>query len=55
MLSIRDYRQGKGNIKIESEGMEMDILNGKDRKAGATILISDKIVVKNNAIKKDTV
>ena len=47
MLSTRDPLQTYGHIQTESEGMEKDILcNGNQKKAGAAILISDKIAFK---------
>ena len=45
MLSTRDPPQNKGQIQTESEGLEKKIFhtNGDQKKAGVTILISDKI------------
>ena len=44
MTSTRDSLYGKVHIQIESEWKEKHTYaNGKDRKAGVTILISDKI------------
>ena len=45
MLSTRDPPQNKGHTQTESEGLEKKIfhVNGDQKKAGVTILISDKI------------
>ena len=55
MLSTRDPPQNKGHIKTESEGLEKKIFhaNGYQKKAGVTILISDKIDFKIKAMKID--
>ena len=55
MLSTRDPPQSKGNIQTESEGLEKKIFhaNGDQKKAGVTILISDKIDFKIKAVKRD--
>ena len=52
MLSIRDSHQGKGHIKIKSEGMGKDV-SCFDRKAGVAIHTSDKIDFKMKSIKTD--
>ena len=55
MLSTRDPPQSKGHIQTESEGLEKKILhaNGDQKKAGVSILISDKIDFKIKAVKRD--
>ena len=64
MLSTRDPPQNKGQIQIESEGLEKDISRkqrpkkkknprGKKKKTGVAILISDKIDFKTKAVKRD--
>ena len=54
MLSTRDPPQNKGHIKTESEGLEKKIFhaNGYQKKAGVTILMSDKIGFKMKAVKR---
>ena len=55
MLSTRNPRQNKGHIQTESEGLKKIFHANRDqKKAGITILISDKIDVKIKAVKKDT-
>ena len=55
MLSARDPPQNKGHIKTKSEGLEKNILHaiGDQKKAGVTVLISDKIDFKIKAVKRD--
>ena len=44
MLTTRDPPQNKGHIETKSEGLEKILhTNGDQKKAGVTILISDKI------------
>ena len=46
--------QKKGHIQTESEGLEKDIPSNRDqKKAGVSILISDKIDFKTKAVKRD--
>ena len=54
MLSTRDPLQIKGHIQSESEVLEkIFYVNGYQKKAGITILISDKIDFKTKAVKRD--
>ena len=55
ILSTRDPPQNKGHIQTESEGLGKKIFhaNGGQKKAGVTILISDKIDFKIKAVKRD--
>ena len=54
MLSTRDPPQNKGHIQTESEGLEKIFhTNGDQKKAGVTILISDKIDFQIKAVKED--
>ena len=55
MLSTRDPPQNKGHIQTEREGLEKKIFHAKEdqKKAGVTILISDKIDFKIKAVKRD--
>ena len=54
MLSTRDPPQNKGHIQTESEGLEKVIpCKQRPKKAGVAILISDKIVFKTKAVKRD--
>ena len=55
MLSTRDPPQNKEHIQTESEGLEKKIFdtNRDQKKAGVTILISDKIDFKIKAVKRD--
>ena len=54
MLSKRDLPQNKGHIQAESEGLEKIFHKNTDqKKAGATILISDEIDFKIKALKRD--
>ena len=53
MVPRIDPLQSKGHTQIESEGMEkVSHANRNDKKAGVTILLSDKIDFKTKAIKK---
>ena len=53
MLSTRDSPQTKEHIQTESEGLEKDIhAKGDQKKAGVTILISDKIDFEIKAVKR---
>ena len=55
MLSTRDPPQNKRHIQSESEGLKKIFHANRDqKKAGITILMSDKIDVKIKAVKKDT-
>ena len=58
MLSTRNPLQTSRHIQTESQGMEKYIpANGKQKKAGVAILISDKIdlkIKKIQEIRKDT-
>ena len=48
------HLRAKDTYKLKVKGLEKIIhVNGKDRKAGVAILISDKIDFKTKAIKKD--
>ena len=54
MLSTRDPSQNKGHIQIECEGLEKIFhANGDQKKAGVSILISDKIDFKTKSVKRD--
>ena len=56
MLSTGDPPQNKGHIQTESEGLEKQKIfhmNRDQKKAGVTILISDKIDFKIKAVKRD--
>ena len=54
MLSTRYPPVNKGNIQTESEGLKKDIsCNWRPKKAGAEILISDKIAFKTKAVKRE--
>ena len=54
MLSTRDPPQNKGHIQTKSEGLEKIFHTNRDqKKAGITILISDKIDFKIKAVKRD--
>ena len=54
MLSTRDPLQTEGHIQNESEGMEKDIpCKWKTKRAGVTILISDKTDFKIKTITRD--
>ena len=54
MLSTRDPPQNKTHIQTKSEGMEKYISpNGDQKKAGVTILISDKIDFQIKDVKRD--
>ena len=53
VLSTRDPPQNKGHIQTESEGLEKkNHANRDQKKAGVAILISDKIVLKTKAVKR---
>ena len=54
MLSTRDPPQTQGHIQTESERLEKIFhTNGDQKKAGVTILISDKRDFKIKAVKRD--
>ena len=53
MLSTRDPPQNKGHIQTESEGLEKNIPNRDQKKAGVVILISHKIDFEIKAMKRD--
>ena len=54
MLSTRDLPQNKGHTQTKSEGLEKNIsANGDQKKAGVTILISDKMDFEIKAEKRD--
>ena len=55
MLPTRDPIQGEGYTQIESERLWKKIFhaNGNDKKAGVTILTSDKSGFETKFIKKD--
>ena len=54
MLSTRDPPQNKGHIQTESKGLEKIFQTNRDeKKAGAAILISDKIDFEIKAMKRD--
>ena len=51
MLSTRDPPQNKGHMQAESEGLEKIFhTNGDQKKAGVTIVISDKVDFKIKAV-----
>ena len=55
MLSTRDPLQNKGHIQTKSEGLEKIFhTNGDQKKAGVSILISDKIDFQIKAVKRET-
>ena len=53
MLSTRDPPRNKGHIQTESEGLEKNIPNRDQKKAGVVILISHKIYFKTKAVERD--
>ena len=55
MLSTRDPLQNKGHIQSENEGLEKKKFhaNGDQKKAGVTVLISEKMDFKIKAVKRD--
>ena len=54
LLSTRDPPQKKGHIQTKSEGLEKHISHKwRPKKAGVTILISDKIEFKTKAVNRD--
>ena len=53
MLSVRDPPRNKGHIQTESEGLEKNIPNRDQKKAGVVILISHKIYFKTKAVERD--
>ena len=54
MLFTRDLPQSKGHIQTESKGWKKIFhTNGYQKKAGVTILISDKIDFQIKAVKRD--
>ena len=54
ILSTRDPSQNKGHKQTQSEGLEKIIqAHGDQKKAGVTILISEKIDFKIKAVKRD--
>ena len=53
MLSTRDPPQNKGHIQTESEGLGKNISCREQKKAGVTIVISDKIDLEIKAVKRD--
>jgi len=54
MLSTRVLSQTKGHIQTENEGLGKDISHKwNQKKAGVTILISDKIDFEIKAVKRD--
>ena len=53
MLSTRDQPQNMGHIQTESEGLEKNIPNRDQKKAGVVILISHKIYFKTKAVERD--
>ena len=53
MLSTRDPLQNKGHIQTKSEGLEKNISCKWEKKAGAAILISDKIDFQIKDVKRD--
>ena len=54
MLSTRNPLQTSRHIQTESQGMEKYIpANGKQKKAGVAVLISDKIDLKIKKITRD--
>ena len=53
MLSTRDPPQNKGHIQTESEGLGKNISCREQKKAGVTIVISDKMDFKIKAVNRD--
>ena len=54
MLSTRDPLQNKGHIQTKCEGLEKIFhANGDQKKAGVTILISDKVDFQIKDVKRD--
>ena len=54
MLSTREPSQNRGHIQTENEGLKKDIPCKRDqKKAGVTILMSDKIDFDTKAVKRD--
>ena len=53
MLSTRDPPQNKGHIQTESEGLEKNISHRNQKKAGVTVLVSDKIDFQIKVVKRD--
>ena len=54
MLSTRDPPQNKGHIQTKSEGLEKIFhTKGDQKKAGVSILISDKIDFQIKAVNRD--
>ena len=54
LLLTRDPPQNRGHIQTESEGLEKIFHANRDqKKARVAILISDKIVFKTKAVKRD--
>jgi len=54
MLSTRDPPRNKGHVQTESEGLEKIFhANRYQKKAGGTILISEKIDFNTKAVKRD--
>ena len=53
ILSTKDPPQNKGHIQTESEGLEKNIPNRDQKKAGVVILISHKIYFKTKAVERD--
>ena len=56
ILSTRDPPRNKGHIQTESEGLGKKKKNSRKwrpKKAGVTILISDKVDFKTKAVKRD--
>ena len=55
MLSTRDPPKNKGHIQTESEGWKKIFqVNGEQKKAGVTMLMSDKIDLEIKAVKRRT-
>ena len=55
-LSTRDPPQNRGHIQTESEGWKKIFhANWDQKKAGVTILVSDKLDFKTKAVKRDKV
>ena len=53
MLYTRDPPQNKGHIQTKSEGLKKNISHRDQKKAGVTILISDKIDFQIKDVKRD--
>ena len=54
MLSTRDPPHNREHIQTKSEGLKKILHENRDqKKAGVSILISDKIVFKRKAVKRD--